>query len=92
VAIDTQEYREAAAFIGPLAAQWADKPHCLVYDLCGAIDAILAAYIRESPRPDVHPDYRWRAVMPSGFTRHFASREAAITAIKAEITHLERET
>lgn len=29
-----EEYRNAPSGIGPLAAQWKDKPHRLVYDLC----------------------------------------------------------
>lgn len=44
-------------------------------------DAILAAYVRRSPRPDCHPDYRWRATLPGGETRWFGSREDAVKAI-----------
>lgn len=32
--IDTKDYRDAPSGFGPLAAEWKDKPHRLVYDLC----------------------------------------------------------
>lgn len=33
-----QDYRDAVEGKGPLAEQWKDKPHRLVYDLCRAVD------------------------------------------------------
>lgn len=35
---DTSIYRDAVNGDGPLAGQWADKPHRLVYDLCRYIE------------------------------------------------------
>lgn len=32
-----EDYRRAPGGDGPLAAQWQDKPHRLVYDLCKAL-------------------------------------------------------
>jgi len=32
------DYRNAPSGIGPLAAEWRDKPHRLVYDLCTALE------------------------------------------------------
>jgi len=32
------DYRNAPSGIGPLAAEWKDKPHRLVYDLCAALE------------------------------------------------------
>jgi hypothetical protein len=34
----TDDYRAALAGEGPLAGQWADKPHRLIYDLCVEIE------------------------------------------------------
>ena len=34
----TDDYRNAPSGIGPLAAEWRDKPHRLVYDLCRALE------------------------------------------------------
>lgn len=31
------DYRNAPSGVGPLAAQWADKPHRLVYDLASKL-------------------------------------------------------
>jgi hypothetical protein len=40
------------------------------------------AYIKESPRKDdCHPDYRFRAVLPSGFVKFYPTRERAREAI-----------
>ncbi len=36
--VDTADYRYAMSGIGPLAGQWSDKPHRLIYDLCGEIE------------------------------------------------------
>ena len=33
-----RDYRNAPRGIGPLADQWRDKPHQLVYDLCNALE------------------------------------------------------
>ena len=35
----TDDYRDAPSGIGPLAAEWKDKPHRLVYDLCRALES-----------------------------------------------------
>jgi hypothetical protein len=40
----TEDYRNAPSGIGPLAAQWADKPHRLVYDLAGEVERIRALF------------------------------------------------
>jgi len=32
------DYRNAPSGVGPLAAEWKDKPHRLVYDLCTALE------------------------------------------------------
>ena len=32
-----QDYKDAVNGIGPLAHEWADKPHRLVYDLASAL-------------------------------------------------------
>lgn len=34
----TQDYRNAPSGIGPMAEEWSDKPHRLVYDLCAEVD------------------------------------------------------
>jgi hypothetical protein len=34
----TGDYRNAPSGIGPLASEWKDKPHRLVYDLCREIE------------------------------------------------------
>jgi hypothetical protein len=38
--MNTNDYRSAVNGEGPLAATWADKPHRLVYDLCGEIERL----------------------------------------------------
>jgi len=35
------DYRNAPSDIGPLADEWADKPHRLVYDLCNWVQLLL---------------------------------------------------
>lgn len=37
------DYRDAVSGDGPLAAQWADKPHRLVYDLCTQVATLTAS-------------------------------------------------
>jgi len=37
------DYRLALGGVGPLAADWRDKPHRLVYDLCARVEALEAA-------------------------------------------------
>ena len=32
------DYRNAPSGIGPLAAEWKDKPHRLLYDLCAVLE------------------------------------------------------
>ena len=39
----TEDFRNAPSGDGPLAAQWADKPHRLVYDLCRWVNSLRAA-------------------------------------------------
>jgi len=36
--MNTNDYRSAPSNEGPLAAQWKDKPHRLIYDLCSALE------------------------------------------------------
>jgi hypothetical protein len=38
--VDTHDYMVAPGGDGPEAANWADKPHRLVYDLCAEIDRL----------------------------------------------------
>ena len=38
----TTDYRNAPSNSGPLAAQWIDKPHRLIYDLCGEVERLWA--------------------------------------------------
>lgn len=38
--LDTLNYRRAPSGEGPQAAEWKDKPHRLVYDLCGEIERL----------------------------------------------------
>ena len=33
-----EDYRNAPSGIGPLAAEWKDKPHRLLYDLCTVLE------------------------------------------------------
>lgn len=49
--LDTADYMNAPCGTGPLAAQWDDKPHRLVYDLCAEIDSLRAelAELRAQP-------------------------------------------
>lgn len=35
---NTDDYRNAPSGIGPLSAEWKDKPHRLIYDLCREIE------------------------------------------------------
>ena len=37
-AFTTTDYRNALAGKGPLALEWADKPHRLIYDLCKSVE------------------------------------------------------
>jgi len=36
----TEEYRMAMGREGPLAYQWKDKPHRLIYDLCNEVERL----------------------------------------------------
>lgn len=38
--LSVEDYRNAPGGIGPQAAQWADKPHRLIYDLCREINRL----------------------------------------------------
>lgn len=38
--MNTEDYRLAPSGEGPHAATWEDKPHRLVYDLCGEIERL----------------------------------------------------
>jgi hypothetical protein len=38
--MDTHDYRIAPGGDGPQAADWADKPHRLIYDLCAEIERL----------------------------------------------------
>lgn len=33
-----EDYRNAPSGVGPLAAEWEDKPHRLLYDLCTTLE------------------------------------------------------
>jgi hypothetical protein len=47
----TEDYRNAPSGIGPLAAEWKDKPHRLVYDLCREVERLAAWRPRKRRRP-----------------------------------------
>ena len=38
--IDTNDYRDALSGEGPMAGDWDDKPHRLIYDLCKEIERL----------------------------------------------------
>ncbi len=38
--MNTKDYREAPSGMGPLALEWKDKPHRLVYDLCTEVERL----------------------------------------------------
>lgn len=38
--MNTQDYRLAPSHQGPLANQWVDKPHRLIYDLCSEVERL----------------------------------------------------
>lgn len=38
--MNTDDYRNAPDGIGPQAAEWKDKPHRLVYDLCSRVELV----------------------------------------------------
>jgi hypothetical protein len=40
--LNTNDYRNAPSGEGPLANEWKDKPHRLVYDLCKEVDNLRA--------------------------------------------------
>ena len=42
-----RDYRVAPGGEGPLAAEWKDKPHRLIYDLCSEVDRLEAELIGE---------------------------------------------
>jgi hypothetical protein len=48
------DYRNAPSDIGPLAAEWKDKPHRLVYDLCREVER-LTAPAKKKPRTAKKP-------------------------------------
>jgi hypothetical protein len=58
----TEDYRNAPSEIGPLAAEWADKPHRLVYDLCQEVERLVAG-------PD--NTVGWRAASNGAGARHW---------------------
>ena len=43
----TEDYRNALNGSGPLANQWKDKPHRLVYDLCNEIERLRFLLLKE---------------------------------------------
>ena len=49
--LDTQEYHLAPSGEGPHAATWEDKPHRLVYDLCGEIDHLHQRLMMDGGKP-----------------------------------------
>lgn len=51
-AIVTSDYRLAPSGEGPLAYTWDDKPHRLVYDLCGEVDTLRAEILSLSQERD----------------------------------------
>jgi len=44
--VNTQDYRDAPYGNGPLAAEWQDKPHRLLFDLCRDIDIFQTRCLR----------------------------------------------
>ncbi len=59
LALNLADYRRALGGEGPLAAQWKDKPHRLVYDLCTEISLLRGALglKPEPPEPDTDPQW-----------------------------------
>jgi len=55
----TKDYRDAMGGEGPLAYQWKDKPHRLIYDLCREVEHLQST--PTPPRPGITnkwPKYR----------------------------------
>jgi hypothetical protein len=73
--LNLQDYRDAVSGKGPRAYDWEDKPHRLIYDLCGEIE-ILRAHLTEAAasytharrlaqaEPDENALARWRSALP----------------------------
>lgn len=53
-------------------------------------EAFFDAYIHESKHPDCLPERRFRAVMPSGVSEWFATRDEATAAIATEVANRTR--
>jgi hypothetical protein len=46
---------------------------------------VVSAFVHESPRPDCDPAYKFRAVLPTGFSRWFPTRVDAEEAVWVSI-------
>lgn len=76
--LNTNDYRYAPQGMGPLAAEWKDKPHRLLYDLCAAVDLLqTTALAREAEHTTpVTPEWMDGAeARRLGFERKVASGE-----------------
>lgn len=47
--LNTNDYKMAPSGIGPKAAEWDDKPHRLVYDLCREVERLRQLRLLEPP-------------------------------------------
>lgn len=60
---DTEPYRLAPSDLGEKAAEWSDKPHRLVYDLCREIERLqiimLNSGLKEFLVPEEEPESGW---------------------------------
>ena len=75
----TEDYRNAPGGDGPMAGQWADKPHRLIYDLCGEVERLKAVVdkldetadcVPYTPDMIVYAWYRDKIVTSSHESRH----------------------
>lgn len=64
--LDPTDYRTAAGGLeSPQLHNWRDKPHRLVYDLCGEVERLREALLtiatsRQEADDFDHPDFDWR--------------------------------
>lgn len=62
-----EDYRNAPSNVGPLAAQWIDKPHRLVYDLSTALEGIVRkvlSYVDQHGHPQTGDTAEHNVVVP----------------------------
>ena len=82
-----QDYKDAVNGTGPLAHEWADKPHRLVYDLASALTvatkrAEAAEAEREAERAVIEAAKAWHAAPRFGVRAASVVLFAAIRALR----------